>query len=511
MDNQQFSLREIYRKGDRIMVGVLWFMFLVSLGIAGKYDTWAEAFAIGLSTALMGTLMMFVAPTRRLTRMVIGAAFMVFSALLIHQMHGLIEMHFGIFVLLAFLLYYRDWLPIVTAAAVIAVHHLAFNYLQASGAPVYVFSYGTGFNIVLLHAAFVVFESVLLVYMAVMSYREGVQSQEIHEIGSHLVMRDGRIDLTYFKENAQSDFAIGFNEFIGALKESVGKVQEAVTIVNNGASEIAAGNLNLSQRTEEQAASIEETAASMEEMTASVRQNSESAKQAADLADKAYNEATRGGSVAAGAVTAMSNLSESSQKIADITGVIDGIAFQTNLLALNAAVEAARAGEQGRGFAVVASEVRSLAQRSSEAAKEIKGLIETSVGQVRTTSELVDSTGEALSAIVSSVKKAADIVMEITAASLEQSSNIEQVNHTIAQLDDMTQKNAALVEEASSASKSMEDQAGVLASMVSRFDTDADTAKIGIKVPERIARGGTQPSRRKLMSPDRRTSDWETF
>ena len=510
MKSQKFSLRQIYRNGDRIMSGVLLLLFFVSLSISGMYDTKTEAAIIGMPSVIVPVILMLTAPGRRITRMVVGAALMFMSALLIHQTHGLIEMHFTIFVLLAFLLYYRDWLPIATAAAVIAVHHLAFNYLQASGAPIYVFNYGTGFNIVLLHAAFVVFESALLIYMAVMSYREGVQSEEIHEIGSHLVLRDGRIDLTYFKENAQSEFAIGFNEFITALNDSVSHVQEASGVVSNGVQEIAAGNINLSQRTEEQAASIEETAASMEEMTASVRQNSGSAKKAADLASKAYEEAGRGGKIATSAVTAMSSLSDSSRRISDITNVIDGIAFQTNLLALNAAVEAARAGEQGRGFAVVASEVRSLAQKAGEAAKEIKTLIEDSVTRVQSTSSLVDATGEALTAIVTSIKEASDIVSEITAASLEQSSNIEQVNHTISQLDDMTQQNAALVEEASSASKAMEDQVKVLASMVARFDTGGTALGDRRQASARISGKPKNESRVPALKKTG-TGDWEAF
>jgi len=509
MSNQQFSLMNIYRKSDKIMAGVLWILYGISVAISGLYDTSTEAFVIGLPTAFVPTALMVTAPGRRITRITVGIATMVFSALLIHQAHGMIEMHFAIFVLLAFLLYYRDWLPIVMAAAVIAVHHLAFNYLQATGAPVYVFNYGTGFNIVLIHAAFVVFEAGLLVYMAITSYREGVQSEEIHEIGQHLILKDGKIDLTYYNPDAESDFAIGFNEFFGALKKSVGSVQEAAIIVDHGVREIAAGSINLSQRTEEQAANIEETAASMEEMTASVRQNADNSQKAAELTRKAYQEANRGGEIASSTVGAMSTLNDSSHKIADITNVIDGIAFQTNLLALNAAVEAARAGEQGRGFAVVATEVRSLAQKASEAAKEIKTLIEESVGQVKTTSELVDSTGEALSSIVLSVKHASDIVAEITAASVEQTSNIEQVNRTITQLEGMTQQNASLVEEASSASQAIEEQARELADMVSRFRTDGNGSEAAVKLTGKPESRGDIPVARSNHLEDSR--QWETL
>jgi len=257
------------------------------------------------------------------------------------------------------------------------------------------------------------------------------------------------------------------------LLQTVSNVRENADAISSGAQQIASGNANLSQRTEEQASSLEETAASMEEMTSTVRQNADSAQQAAQLANAARGAAEKGGQVVERTVKAMSEINSSSTRIADIITTIDGIAFQTNLLALNAAVEAARAGEQGRGFAVVASEVRSLAQRSAEAAKEIKGLIEDSVDKVKAGSELVDESGVTLKEIVDGIKKVADIVAEINAASQEQSAGIDQVNNAVAQMDDMTQQNAALVEESAAASRSMEDQARALVGSVSFFNLGA--------------------------------------
>jgi methyl-accepting chemotaxis protein-1 (serine sensor receptor) len=255
------------------------------------------------------------------------------------------------------------------------------------------------------------------------------------------------------------------------LSKIVTEVRNAADTVGSAAKQISAGNNDLSQRTQEQASALEETASSMEEMTSTTKQSADNARQANQLAAGTRDQASQGGQVVSDAVQAMSEINTSSKKIADIIGVIDEIAFQTNLLALNAAVEAARAGEQGRGFAVVASEVRNLAQRSATAAKEIKGLINDSVEKVHSGSKLVDASGETLNEIVDSVKKVSDIVAEIAAASQEQSSGIEQVNKAIMQMDEVTQQNAALVEEAAAASKSMEDQALKMVELMSFFRT----------------------------------------
>ncbi|APP77523.1 methyl-accepting chemotaxis protein [Xanthomonas vesicatoria ATCC 35937] len=266
------------------------------------------------------------------------------------------------------------------------------------------------------------------------------------------------------------------------LADIVGRIKLSSSAINSAAGEIASGNSDLSHRTEQQAANLEETAASMEELTSTVKQNAESARQANQLAIGATGVASQGGDVVSQVVTTMSGIEASSKKIADIISVIDGIAFQTNILALNAAVEAARAGEQGRGFAVVASEVRTLAQRSAGAAKEIKGLIDDSVHKVAEGSALVRKAGATMAEIVASVQRVTDIMGEISAASQEQSTGIEQVNQTITQMDETTQQNAALVEEATAAARSMEEQAGHLAEAVSVFKLDESAAAAQARV-----------------------------
>jgi len=256
------------------------------------------------------------------------------------------------------------------------------------------------------------------------------------------------------------------DDMIGSLRQTVGQVRTASDGMGHASREIASGNQDLSARTEQTASSLQETAASMEQLTSTVRQSAEAARTASALAQQAARIAGQGGSVVAQVVSTMQEIHHSSQKISDIIGTIDGIAFQTNILALNAAVEAARAGEQGRGFAVVAGEVRSLAQRSAEAAKQIKGLIGTSVDKVDTGSRLVADAGGTMQEIVASVQRVSDIITEISSATGEQSQGIGQVGVAVTQLDQMTQQNAALVEESAAAAQSLRDQAQQLAGVV---------------------------------------------
>jgi len=285
-------------------------------------------------------------------------------------------------------------------------------------------------------------------------------------------------DLTVQVRPASEQDAIGnaFVTMVENLREIVGRVSESTESIATASRQIATGNSDLAQRTEEQASSLEETAASMEELTSTVKQNAENAQQANQLAIVASDVAVKGGGVIGKVVETMDSISDSSKKIADIIGVIDGIAFQTNILALNAAVEAARAGEQGRGFAVVAGEVRNLAQRSAAAAKEIKALIGDSVNKVDSGSKLVGEAGETMQEIVTSIKRVTDIMGEISAASVEQSSGIEQVNTAVTQMDEITQQNSSVVQQAASAAGALQEQAELLVEAVSRFTLDETPA-----------------------------------
>ncbi len=291
------------------------------------------------------------------------------------------------------------------------------------------------------------------------------------------------------------------NQMSDELAVVIDDVADAANTMTNGVREIASGNLNLSERTEQQAASLEETAASMEQMTATVKQNADNAGHANDLAAEATRQAERGVEIASVAMTAMNEINSSSRKISEITGVVDEIAFQTNLLALNAAVEAARAGDAGRGFAVVASEVRVLAQRSAEAASQIKGLIEDSVTKVDSGSELVQQSSDALGDIVTAVKQVSTIMGEISASSVEQSEGIEQVSDAVVQMDQMTQQNAALVEEAAAAAKALEDEASQLNRRVAFFKTQRSVDGGSMTPPPAAAISAPAPAAKPAAKP----------
>jgi methyl-accepting chemotaxis protein len=327
--------------------------------------------------------------------------------------------------------------------------------------------------------------------------------QEAVQVAKNVAAGELTSRVTTRGKDETSDLLAALNEMNDSLRKIVGEVRIGTDAIATASGQIAAGNADLSARTESQAGSLEETASSMEELTSTVKQNADNARQANQLAMSASEFASKGGAVVGQVVDTMGSIKESSRKIVDIIGVIDGIAFQTNILALNAAVEAARAGEQGRGFAVVASEVRSLAQRSAAAAKEIKTLIGDSVEKVDAGSKLVDQAGGTMDEIVTSIRHVADIMAEITAASQEQSAGIEQVNQAIAQIDEATQQNAALVEQASAAAESMQDQAARLAKAVAVFKLDHSGA---IAAPQKAEKATDRTTHKTAGKPANRIS-----
>ncbi len=356
-------------------------------------------------------------------------------------------------------------------------------------------------------------EAARVIREAVHETQEVVNAAKLNDLTQRIPMAGKTGDIATLCE--------GVNALIASMVDVVGTIRESTGNIGTAAKEIASGNADLSQRTEEQASSLQQTAASMEQLTSTVKQNAENARQANQLAEAASRIAVKGGGVVGRVVETMESITTSSKKIVDIISVIDGIAFQTNILALNAAVEAARAGEQGRGFAVVATEVRNLAQRSANAAKEIKGLIGDSVDKVGAGSKLVADAGATMEEIVGSVKRVTDIMGEITAASQEQSAGIGQVNQAVAQMDKVTQQNAALVEQAAAAAESMEQQANDLSNMVAGFKTPGSSAttrvvatrQFGSKAGKSLAATGKSvlPVTKKAIAVGSGSDEWEEF
>ncbi len=461
-------LKASHLRADQLMCGILWGLFALGLALSGLHDTLRWALLVGLPAALLPTAAIVLQGGTRLSRIAVAVAMMVFCALHIHQAAGRTELHFGIFVLLAFLLCYRDWTVIVAASVTVAVHHFSFTYLQELGFGVRCLS-EPGFGVVLAHAAYVVAEAGVLCFLARVLRREALQSAELRVSVAAMASHGGRIDLRAAALPAQSSSGRALRDVVRLLEGAMASVQHSVQATSATSVQIAAGNAELATRTGAQAESIHATVRSMAELTGTVQQNAKRANAANELAGSASQVAAHGGEVVARAVRRMEAIDASSRKIADIITVIDGIAFQTNILALNAAVEAARAGEQGRGFAVVAGEVRNLAQRSATAAREIKALIGESVSEVEAGSQLVRQAGATMEQVVESVHQVSELIAGISSASREQAAGIAAIGKAMHEMDASTRDNAGLVEQAASAAGSLEAQARHLAEVVSVF------------------------------------------
>jgi methyl-accepting chemotaxis protein len=440
----------------------------VAYGVA--YDNLAVALAIGV--ALFGAALGVAWTTRdggfsRLALPVLGMALV---ALLIHVARGREVAHFAVFAFLAVTVVYRHWLPVVVAAGTIAVHHLSFNYLQQWGWGPICFTQ-PGLAIVLEHASYVVAEAGVLVVLAQRAHTEFATGAELATVALRLNGADGQIDFRALQMDTDIAATRGMLDALQRIETAVTAVRASTDSIGTAAGEIASGSQDLSLRTERTAGSLQQTASAMEELTGTVGQTAASASRALQFAASAAAVAQRGSDTVGQVVSTMNEIHSSSQRIGDITGVIDGIAFQTNILALNAAVEAARAGEHGRGFAVVASEVRALSQRSAAAAREIKALIGTSVEWVGTGTRLVSEAGSTMTELVGSVQQLSSLVGEISTATGEQSQGLRQVNGAVNELDQMTQQNAALVEQSAAAAESLREQSAALVQAVSVFNT----------------------------------------
>ena len=384
---------------------------------------------------------------------------------------GAIEFHFGVFVLLGLLLAYRDWRPIVLAAGLFAVHHVLFDRLQAMGFGVYCTPQPDLLR-TLMHAIYVVAQTGVEIALAQSLRNAAVEVAELSLI-VHGIDRSGALCLDVRDLVVSMPTARMLRDSIVKMDVAMREVRAAAGAMEIAASEIAHGNQDLSRRTEAQASHLQQTAASMDQLTGTVNSSAEAASQACDIAGSASVAARQGGEAVGRIVETMSGISESSRQISEIIGVIDGIAFQTNILALNAAVEAARAGEQGRGFAVVAAEVRSLAQRSANAAREIKQLIGESVERVESGTRLVDAAGGTIVNVVDQAQRVSELISQISVAARQQTQGIGQVGAAVLQLDAATQQNSALVEEGAAATEGLRELAVRLNAVVRRFQLSA--------------------------------------
>jgi methyl-accepting chemotaxis protein len=443
--------------GDQIVLTAVLISALAAVALGFTYYEPTLAIVSALALSAIGLAGFLLWPATLTSRLMLTTALVALVALHIQLTHGQTEYHFGVFVSLALLIVYLEWRPIVYAATLFAVHHIGFDRLQAVGFDFYCLTEANFWRVVL-HAVYVVVQTALEVMLVTGLARMARQGDELTELVGLVDHPDGiRLDVTGMA--ASTPDGIALKTALLRVMGVVASVQQSALQIETASREISIGNQDLSLRTEQTASSLQETASSMDQLNTTVRASADAARQASEIAIANAEVAARGGAVVGQVVSTMSEIHHSSQKINDIIGVIDGIAFQTNILALNAAVEAARAGEQGRGFAVVAGEVRSLAQRSAAAAKEIKALITNSVDRVETGTRLVGEAGTTIDEVVANARRVADIIGEITAVSGRQSQGIGQVHGAVNQLDQMTQQNAALVEESAAASESLKEQA----------------------------------------------------
>jgi methyl-accepting chemotaxis protein len=429
-------------RGDQVMLAVLALEAVVALVLGMGPGQFGVALGGAVLLAGLGAVFALGNPGSLITRLVLSACAMAMVALHIQLGRGAIEYHFGVFVVLAVVLVYRDARPLLLAAALIAVHHIAFDRALAAGLGLYCLS-EPDFGRIVVHALYVVAQTGIELYiLKLMLTSSGRAAQLASELQSTLER----------------------------LAPAVGTVRSATAQIESAAGEMAMANSDLSARTEQTAAALQQAVSTLSALTEAVEQSAVAAREADGLAGTVARTAEEGGDAVQKVVANMDGISQSSRRIADIIGVIDGIAFQTNILALNAAVEAARAGEQGRGFAVVASEVRSLAGRSAEAAREIKSLISGSVEQIEAGARLVQQAGATMGTLVSSVREVTQTISQISQASSGQSSGLGDVHRNVAEIDSMTQQNAALVEQGAAAAQSLKSQAQLLAQAVAGME-----------------------------------------
>lgn len=482
------SLHALGVRADRLVIGVLVLGTIAALALGAINGPIFSGSAVALGLCTAGVLAWRLAPGSLLSRMVLATCGMLMVCLHIQLARGVTELHFGVFVFLAFLLVYRDWRPIVMAAATIAVHHILFDRLQAAGWPVYCMT-TPSFGLVLVHAAFVIVQTAVEVVMAIKLKSDAVEAAELHTLCQPTA--DGQLNLDVHNTHVTTPTAKSVHAAFLELDHLVGEARQTANIVLQGASHIANGNQDLQQCSDATAHQLKDVAKGMDNIKSSSQSSAQEAQNAHRIATQASEHAASCGSLVEQVVTAMDSIQQSSRRIGDIVGLIDSIAFQTNILALNAAVEAARAGEHGRGFAVVASEVRNLAQRSASASQDVRDLIESSLEQVKQSSSLASTAGHSMQSVVEHTSRAAQLIEHVSLLAQSQAQELLQSSQAVQELDKKTQANTQLMEQSSHSTKKLLQQAEKLQSVVSGVKASSQNnhvSAIGPAMPRAAAR-----------------------
>jgi len=461
-------LRNLYVKTDRLMLAVVWALFLISCALASQNFTWEVVLWIGLPLSLLATIMVRFCSGALLTRLFFAACLMTFASLQIQQERGIPELHFGVFVLMSFLLAYRDWRPIVCAAAVIAVEHVLMNYLQLAGLGVYCFT-APAWPTVVIHAAYVVIQAGLLIFIAVHMKADAQSGQELALLGEALSRETGKFDLRLPDMTLAGASSRTFKNTLDAIHVSMRDITLGIERMAAASEHISTGNRDLSQQIGTQAKTLDATTAAMEQIADRVKQSADMTASADALARETSECARHSGQVVRQVVDNMDGIEAAVRRMGDTIAVIEGIAFQTNILALNASVEAARAGVHGRGFAVVAEEVRMLAQRCATAARETKTMIVDSLAQVEQGASLVASAGDTMQQVIDRVERVARLVEEVSSSSVAQSRDLDSFNQAIHEMDTLLQRDAVHVQGVASASSDLNEEAKGLRQTMSIF------------------------------------------